>query len=534
MFGLISSCSSYHIRYEKANRYPITPIREKARCPYNKSCKKGAWEVTETISFPKLNQARWDSKIHSPDVQRKERWLGFFFGPAGIVLMNGIISTFLNLFYTDVMRVGNVWHGLFLLVFPIVSKALDAGVNLLMGTLVERTRSKQGKARPWVLLSMPMLVVSSLLLFLVPRASEQEQIIWIVVSYNLYYGVAYTCYSIGHTMLVPLSTRNVRQRDGLAMLSNMATGMIPGFVVAMLFPLLIRPLIGVDQSKWITMAAIFSAIMVPCVFVEYFYTKERISEETAPSAQCAAGRSIREQAAACVKSKYWLIIMAVMVINQICAGFQNQSLVYYCDWVLGSYNDGVTQTLVSAVGNAPLGIGIFVMLPLVRKFGKRNVMLAGLAVELVGSAIFLINPTSMPVVLAGLMIRAFGALPLTYTLMAMMADTMDHVEWRAGFRCDGFTTSLYSIIFTVGAGISQGLFNLGNSLNGYVPPTADGSLTAQSEAVRQFFVTSYVGIYAVGCAVMLLLFCFYRLDRELPSIHEDIQERNQSQVADEA
>lgn len=259
-------------------------------------------------------------------------------------------------------------------------------------------------------------------------------------------------------MLVPLSTRNAKQRDGVAMLSNMALCIIPGMFVAMLFPMLVLPALGVDPVKWQTMVVIFSLMALPCAFLEYYFTKERISEETSNEDKVKSV-SIMEQLKVCVSDKYWAIFMVAQIIIQLVTCIQNTSLIYYCNWVLGTYNDGTTQTIVSAVGNAPLGFGILIMWPLVGKFGKRNVMVTGLAMSIVAGLAFCLNPTNMGWVLGMLMIRAFGALPVTYICMAMMADALDHVEWKVGFRCDGFSMSVYTIIFTVAVGVAQGVFN---------------------------------------------------------------------------
>ena len=369
-----------------------------------------------------LSSEKMNSRIKSANVTNKERWLGFFLGPGGVILLNSIMASYLNVFYTDVLKIGWVWGGAFLLVFPIISKIIDAVTNIVMGQMIERTKSRQGKARPWLLLSGPFLVVSAFLLFLVPQAGTTVQIIWIIVSYNLYYSIAYTMYYMSHTMLVPLSTRNIKQRDGVAMLSNMAMCIIPGMFVAMLFPMLVLPRIGVDQTNWIKMIAIFSCIAIPCLLIEFFYTKERITEESANLHVEQEQRSISEQLKACFSSKYWVIMIVFFIVNQICTNVQNTSLIYYCNWVLGTYNDGHTQTIVSAIGNAPLGFGIILMWPLVRKFGKRNVLLTGLVITAAAGFAFMLNPTNFGFVLGILAIRAFGALPLSGKLVS---------EWMA-------------------------------------------------------------------------------------------------------
>lgn len=472
---------------------------------------------------------RLDSHIRSANVTNKERSIGFFFGPAGVILLNAILATYLNVFYTDVLKLGGLWGGLFLMVFPIVSKVIDAITNIIMGQIIDRTRTRQGKARPWLLVAGPIVAISAVLLFLVPNAGTAVQVIWIIFSFNLYYSIGYTIYYMSHSMLVPLSTRNSKQRDGLAMLTNMAMAIIPGMFVALLFPMMIIPRLGVDQGKWICMISIFAVIALPCVMLEYFFTKERVTEESS-GLEKEEKISLKAQLKACFSDRYWLIMMGAMILIQLCNNLQNTSLVYYCNWVLGTYNDGTTQTFVSAIGNAPLGFGILLMWPLVKKFDKRRVMLVGLALACVASFTFMVKPTDMGWVLTMLAVRAFGALPLTYITMAMLADALDHVEWQAGFRADGFSMSVYTIIFTVCAGLAQGIFNFGLNATGYVPPAADGTWIAQNAAVQNYFVWGYQGIYAIVMIVLMVLFWFYDVEKHLPQIQKDIIARHRAEA----
>lgn len=318
------------------------------RICYEANAEKGLLAFAES---PRL-----DSRVRSANVQNGERWIGYFLGPAGVILLNGILATYLNVFYTDVLKIGNLWGGLFLMLFPILSKIVDAITNVIMGQIIEKTKTRQGKARPWLLVGGPVVAISAILLFLVPQASTTVQVIWVIFTFNLYYSIGYTMYYMSHSMMVPLSTRNSKQRDGLAMLTNMALSIIPGMFVALFFPMLILPRIGVDQGKWITMIVIFSIVALPAVLLEYFFTKERITEENSELEEAAPSMTLKEQAKACLSSKYWVIMMVALLVIQFCTNIQNTSLVYYCNWVLGTYNDGTTQTLVSAIGNAPLAL----------------------------------------------------------------------------------------------------------------------------------------------------------------------------------
>ena len=198
-----------------------------------------------------LDKKIFDSRIKSDVVKPAEKWLGYLVGPAGALLLNAVLATYLNIYYTDVLDLTHIWGGLFLTIFPIVSKIIDAFTNVIMGYVIDRTRTKQGKARPWLLLSAPLVAITGVLLFTVPEASESVQVIWIMVSYNLFYSFAYTIFNMSHNLMVPLSTRNTTDRGGLSVFNQIATIMMSGILVALIFPMVIMPALGVDKAKWI-------------------------------------------------------------------------------------------------------------------------------------------------------------------------------------------------------------------------------------------------------------------------------------------
>ena len=156
------------------------------------------------------------SRIRSADVAKSEKWLGYLLGPAGALLLNAVLATYLNVYYTDVLNLTSMWGGLFLTVFPIASKVIDAITNVYMGYMIDRTKTKEGKARPWLLLSAPLVTVTGILLFTVPEGNETVKAIWIMISYNLFYSFAYTIFNMSHNLMVPLSTRNTTDRGGLS------------------------------------------------------------------------------------------------------------------------------------------------------------------------------------------------------------------------------------------------------------------------------------------------------------------------------
>jgi len=203
------------------------------------------------------------SRIQSPTVTGTEKWLGYLLGPAGALLLNAVLATYLNVYYTDVLNLTPLWNGLFLTVFPIVSKVIDAITNVIMGQLIDHTRSKEGKARPWLLLSAFLVPLTGILLFTVPNGSNTVKAIWVMISYNLFYSFAYTIFNMSHNLMVPLSTRDTTQRGGLSVFNQITTIMMSGILVALVFPMVIMPMVGVRRESWIALMSVLSILALP-------------------------------------------------------------------------------------------------------------------------------------------------------------------------------------------------------------------------------------------------------------------------------
>lgn len=473
-----------------------------------------------------FNSPRLDSRITSANVSKSERWLGYMFSPAIIYCAYATMSgTYLNQFYIDVLKLGSVWGGLFMVLLPIVSKIFDALTNLLMGYIIDRTKTRQGKARPWIFISAPILALAGVLLYCVPKASTTVQAIWVGISYNLYFAFAFTIYNMSQALLVPLSTRNTKQRDGNALFLSIGMSMIPGSMVYMLAPLVLLPWMGVDPSRWALAMSIISAIILPGTLLQYYFTKERLSEDA--SVTETQNISLFKQLKTCISDKFWLIYMLIWLIYQLQQCLFGTALNFYSNWVLGSYNDGITLTLLNAIGQAPLGIGVFLLWPIAKKYGKRKTLLVGMLMATVGSALVSVAPTNMGSVLGSLALKAFGMLP-NYLFPAMMAEAMDHIEWKNGYRCDGLTATFSSVIVTIMGGLSVSIFNSGLSVNGYIPPAADGSWVAQNLGTQSFIVACVAIIPAAAFLAIAVLAFFFKVEDLIPQISADITARHKA------
>lgn len=469
------------------------------------------------------------TRIHDDDVKAKEKWLGYLLGPAGALLLNAVLNTYLNVYYTDVLKLTTLWSGAFLTVFPIISKIIDAITNILMGVVIDRTKTSQGKARPWLLLSAPLILISGILLFAVPNASTTVQAIWVMVSYNLYYSFAFTIFNMSHGLMVPLSTRDTTQRGGLSVFNQIATIMMSGIIVALVFPMVVMPMLGVDKSKWVLVMSILSVVAFPLILLEYYYTKERVTLEG--GSEQKEDTSFKHQLRALLCDRYMILILVYFLIYSCSTVIKNLGLVYYCNYVLGTYNDGTTQTLVSVIGGVPMGIGIFAVWPLAKKFGKKNLTVAGFLLYAIGSAICWIFPTNMVIVLVGQFIKNMGGLPSAYVFMALFADVLDHMEWKHRFRVDGIAMSVYNIIAVSSVGICTGIFNLMLAKSGYVAPDIVNGITVaveQSQAVKSAITFSFVGLEAITGFVMAGLLVFLNIEKTIEKKQAEIKARKEN------
>lgn len=506
-----------------------------------------------------VNRKQFQSKVKSENVTKSEKWLGYLIGPAGALLLNAVLATYLNVYYTDVLNLTPLWGGLFLTVFPIVSKIIDAVTNVIMGQVIDRTKTKEGKARPWLLISAPLVTITAILLFTVPEANNTIKALWVMLSYNLFYSLAYTIFNMSHNLMVPLSTRNSTERGGLSVFNQITTIMMSGILVALVFPMIVMPAIGVDKGKWITLMSVLAIIALPLTLLEYYFTKERVTEETAAD-ETEEQLSFSQQLKIIFTDKYMILMYVYFLVYTIGVTLKNLGLVYYCNYVLGTYNDGITQMLVSVIGGIPMGIGIFAVWPLAKKFGKRNVTMAGFILYAIGSLICWIFPRNLVIVLIGQFIKNIGGLPCAYVFMALFADCLDHLEWRSEKRVDGAAMSIYNIIAVAMVGIMTGVFNWMLAAAGYIAPFAassaaeaqtylsangltaqkaletisagaDGILTVavqQPAAVSWMISFAYVGLEVFTGIILAVILWFIDVEKNIEKEQQEIQERRRN------
>ncbi len=486
----------------------------------------------KTVKKSIFNTSFANSKIKSVNVSFKEMLFGYFIGPFGALLASGIFTSFINYYFTNVVFAGETNNPLvstFLSVLPLVSTILIVAGNLIMGQMLEKTKTKQGKARPWILVSAITLTISCVVLFIVPFKDLVAKMIWIAVAYNLYYAIAYPIYNTANSTLIPLSTRNSKHRGLLASFTNVAGLAVMG-AGSMVFPIVASMFLKTSIS-WTITFIIIGIITFICCLLQYFFTRERVSEETYHSDQKEEKITVKKQLKSVVNDKFWWIIIIFYLLFQFSGAIKNLSMVYFCEeiidnsfWGIEVGASGLTQTLLSILGAVPMAIASVLVWPLSNKFGKKLVTFVGMIIGTIGGVIAIIGQNSVIVVSIGVALKCLGSSPACYMILAMIADVLDHLEAKNGYRSDGLTMSIYSSIMVAATGVGTSIFNA--LIKGY----NSEAIGNQSSSVNNAISISYLWIETVAYALCAILILFFTVEKNLEKEQKLILERQKEAV----
>lgn len=470
------------------------------------------------------------SCIHSSEVRMPEMLIGYFIGPFGAMLSSGIFTSILQNYFTDVLKLDLS----FLTVLQLASTLLIVAANLIVGQLIERTRAMAGKARPWILLSALTLSVASVLMFIVPFQGTAKMV-WIAISYNLYYAVAFPIYNTANSTLIAVSTRDSKKRGALASFANVAGLAVMG-AGSMVFPILVSFVLKEDQSMWLLVmvgVALFTAL---AAFLQFKFTRERVTEESLSRPEDPAGKqavSLKRQLKAVTGEKVWWVVIVFYLLFQWSGAMKNGSMTFFCKWVLdntffGSADAwGASQSLLGILGAIPMAVAAVFVVPLANKFGKRLLVFCGLALGVAGGIIAGLGNGNMVPTGIGIALKCLGSAPACYMILAMLADVIDHIEYKSRIRTDGLTMSIYSSIMVAATPVCNAIFSAllaGSGYNQMADP-ALGTL-AQSAAVQSTISASYIWVETAAYAVCAVLILFFTVEKNLKAEQAAIAARN--------
>ena len=490
------------------------------------------------------------TKINSSSVKIQEMLIGYFLAPLCAMMANSIFSAYLTRYYADVIGLTDKQFGIFSMALPIVSTVFVIAGNILVGQWIDNTRTPAGKARPYLFLAAPIMAVAIILLFMTPGGDNVQstnylmKMIWIAVSFNLFYAIGYPCYYTAHSSMVALSTRNGGQRGLLATLSNASMVAAAGVGASILVPILLQPIMfvtGADgtidraasYNNWRMLGIALAVLTFLGIMLEYFFTRERITEETMNINVKEEKIPMRKHIEVCTKEKFWWMVVIYILFFQMGQLVKNTSMSFYARWmfdsVLSSSNpeatSGALMSTLGLVGGLPSAVGMVIAWPLASKLGKKRAVVLGLILSLIGGIVAFINVHSFPIVTFGVVLKAVGIIPSQYVMVAILSDVLDHLEAKNGFRSDGFTMSIYGATMVGLAVLSMGIVNIFLSSMGY-----DASLTTQPASAQTGMVIAYLCMDMIGFVISIVALWGMNVEKYLDEDKEKILERQKAAV----
>ena len=420
--------------------------------------------------------------------------MGYAVGDLGINLYFISSMTFLLYFYTDVLKISAVAAAGVLL----VARVVDAITDPIMGAIVERTNTRWGRLRPYLVLGAIPLGLITVFTFTVPDLDESGRVLWAYATYVLF-GILYTVVTIPYSALTASLTDDYQERTQLSTW-RMGCAFVGAGVVTVAVPTLV-PLFETEAEGYQAVMVLFAVFASVLLAVSFFSTEEVVMPP--PQQRLDTRDSLR----AVISNGPLMIVIGLFTLGMLSFTVRQTVAVYYF-----TYNMGRPDLL-----SYFFGMGLVVMLAglpfvpwLANRFGKAGAIQLGSVFSILACIGFYLTPADdhLWIVIWGCLV-ALGGAPVAVLGWAMIPDTVEYAQYKHGKRADGAVYSSASFFQKLAKAVGGAGVALALGAAGYV---ADQEQTPQAlEAIKQML--TLVPIILMSMAMVLAH--FYTLDRKL-------------------
>jgi len=433
--------------------------------------------------------------------------IGYGLGDMGFNFYWANISAFLLIYYTDVFGISAAAAGTMML----VTKIVDAFTDPLMGAIADRTRSRFGKFRPYLLwLALP-LAAAGVLTYSTPDLGETGKLVWAYGTYTLLM-LVYTAINIPYSALSGVITSDSQQRTTLVsfrFIGGFSGGILVTFLTPKLVPLLGQ---GNDVLGWQLTMLVFGIAAALMFLITFLTTKERIAPlSLQPNA-------VRQDLADLKNNKPWLVLFALALIIMVTITMRAGSGVYYFKYYV-ERPDLVGEFLSSYMLALALGAAAT---PLMTRFidKKRLMVLLMSLAGMLSISLYFVPADAVGVIFALNLAIGFVLGPKSPLAFSMYADTADYNEWRTGRRATAMTFAAATFSQKLGGAIASALIGWLLAAIGYV---ANEQQSSGSQTGIVLLISVIPGVIALLAAFVMR---YYSLDnRQLAKIQFDLQQR---------
>ncbi|MBU3844687.1 MAG: glycoside-pentoside-hexuronide (GPH):cation symporter [Candidatus Anaerobiospirillum pullicola] len=429
-------------------------------------------------------------------------------------LMYCPIGVFLMYYYTNVVHVNIATVATLIL----CSRLLDGVSDIVMGLLIDKTKSPYGKSRAWLLRSIIPFFIALTALFAVPvSASETVKLIYIFISYNFAVTVVFTAMNVPYGALSTTMTNDSYQRSIIAIFRMICAAAGIVFVNAVTLPMV--SFFGDTPMAWTYTFACMAILGCVLIFVTFAFCYERFPATSEQAAE-VANMSIKDQIKSLVHNRYWLMLSSIILFVYMGDTIYNTANIYFCQYYLDDRN---------VVGNFNVAINVCKIVAMVtavpfcvKHFGKAKSLAAATLIILGSFLIRYIFPQSIPANYVSAIMVGLSYGFIYACLFAMIPDTVEYGEYSEGKRQEGLVFSGSSFAMKFAAGIGTVVAGFVMDATGF-----DSSISTQSEGALEGILLTSTIIPVLFFAVAFVICMFYRLDKMYPEIIKTLTRRRQ-------
>lgn len=444
-------------------------------------------------------------------------WQRFCYGLASggggiIATFSGAIMVYcVNVLHMDLTVVGSVLA---------VSKVLDGISDLIAGRIIDRTHSRFGKARPWLLRTLLPIMICLVAAFSVPASLPMMgQVVYVFIIYNLLSTVCYTMVTVSYSSMNSLMTTDQYERgiNGVIGMTMSTVGMLVLNAVLLKMCAAFGGGETYDPRGWTLSAVVVAAVYAVCILLAFTFCREMDqgggqADQGGRKAAVNALKTIK----ALVTNKYWVQYVIALVSNTMGNTFITGVILFYAQFILG--DEQIYSTLSVAL-LLPMFVGVVASALFIKKFGKRNTAIFGLTILAAGTVLSGLLPDTTACAVITLAIRGFGCGFPSAIGNAVLQDTLTYGKWRSGFDMVGMGNAACSFTNKVGSGLGSAILAWILAMGGY-----DSYAAVQSASAQRIITLSYSWFPLVFVVITLACFIFYRLDKEYSRYAKDLSE----------
>ena len=419
---------------------------------------------------------------------------------------NGQLTGQLTYFYTTKIGMASSSVATVLL----VSKIFDAVSDLFMGKIVDKTNTKTGKARPWLLRMTIPAFLACVLLFTVPASMGAFRYVYALITSVFASAIVYTAIAVPYYTMMSYKTKSSEEKGKMGTW-RAAVGYAIGVACGIgIIP--ITTALGDNQKAWIEFGLILGVLSALCLFITYKFSRE-IYHDEGEMAEKEAKVSIIAGVKMLLSNKYWIIVTLVGVAMNIVYGVALIAPLYYGLIILG---DPGFYSTVNTVNIAPSVIGFLTVGLWIKKFGLTGTAKWASLIGVVGCIVRLIAPMNTIVFLAANCLIMYATIPLISVLPAMTLNTAEANMLKHGVRITGMTNASNSFVGKLGAGVGGSLIGWVLGAGGF--DAFNAGTIGLTEGLKQavFAINTYIPL---GMFIIIFLFLFrYKYEEMLPNI----------------